>query len=111
MSEQFSESSRSSSETINRRTFAQRILLWITVAAGFLATLAVLVPFVGYLLGPARKNRIRWVKLGSISRFREIPNQTRLETFDNPLGQNWDGVTAHNAVFVRYLGLDREHKD
>ena len=108
MSEQFSESANSP-ETINRRTFSQRILLWITVAAGFLATLAVVIPFVGYLLGPARKNRIRWVNLGRINKFPK--DQTRLETFDNPLGQNWDGVTAHNAVFVRYLGLDRDDKD
>jgi Rieske Fe-S protein len=104
-----SDTSCASEGPINRRTFSQRILLWITVAAGFLATLAVAIPFVGYLMGPARKNRIRWVKLGPVNRFPR--DQTRLETFDNPLGQSWDGITAHNAVFVRYLGLDGNAKD
>ena len=104
-----SSDSTTASEPINRRTFSQRILLWITIAAGSLATLLVAIPFIGYFLGPARKNQIRWVNLGAVSRFPR--DQTRLETFDNPLGEAWDGVTAHNAVFVRYLGLDGNGKD
>jgi menaquinol-cytochrome c reductase iron-sulfur subunit len=98
-------------ENITRRTFSQRLLVWLTACAGLLATLALAIPFVGYLLGPARKNAVRWVNLGPISKFRELRDQTRLETFDNPLAQSWDGVTAHNAVFVRYLGLDQDNKD
>ena len=31
-------------------------------------------------------------------------NETRLETFDNPLGQPWDGMAAHMGVYVRNLG-------
>ncbi len=100
-----------SPETISRRTFSQRLLMWLTAFTGLLATLAVAIPFVGYLLGPARKNAVRWVNLGPISKFRELRDQTRLETFDNPLSQSWDGVTAHNAVFVRYLGMGPDNKD
>jgi Rieske Fe-S protein len=107
MSEQSSEAPPA--EPINRRTFSQRVLLWMAVAAGFVATLAVAIPFVGYLLGPARRNRVRWVNLGSVSKFPR--DQTRLETFENPLGESWDGVTANNGVFVRNLGLDQAGKD
>jgi hypothetical protein len=32
------------------------------------------------------------------------PNQTRLATFDNPLGQPWDGMTAHTGAYVRRTG-------
>jgi len=96
---------------VSQPTFSRRILLWLAIAAGFLATLAVAIPFVGYLFGPVRRNRIRWVNLGPVSRFRLLLNQTRLETFDNPLGQSWDGVTAQNGVFVRYIGLDASNKD
>jgi Rieske Fe-S protein len=102
-------SSPSAAGDDSQRTFSRRILLWLAVAAGFLATLAVAIPFVGFLFGPVRRNRIRWVNLGAISNFPK--DQTRLATFDNPLGQSWDGVTAQNAVFVRYLGLDASNKD
>ncbi|HMF17658.1 MAG TPA: Rieske 2Fe-2S domain-containing protein [Gemmataceae bacterium] len=107
MSEDSSPSS--AAEDVGQPTFSRRLLLWLAIAAGFLATLAVALPFVGYLFGPVRRNRIRWVNLGAISNFPK--DQTRLETFDNPLGQSWDGVTAQNGVFVRYLGLDASNKD
>ena len=31
-------------------------------------------------------------------------NETRLETFDNPLGQPWDGMAARMGVYVRNTG-------
>jgi menaquinol-cytochrome c reductase iron-sulfur subunit len=31
-------------------------------------------------------------------------NETRLVTFDNPIRQPWDGVTARTGVYVRNLG-------
>lgn len=94
---------------MNRRTFGQRLLGWGTMTLGFLAALAFTFPFVGYLLGPARRKAAPWVNLGPITRFPR--NETRLETFNNPLGQAWDGITAHTGVFVRYLGLDAANKE
>jgi menaquinol-cytochrome c reductase iron-sulfur subunit len=93
----------------SRRTFGQRFLLAITGVAGLLATLALGIPFIGYLLGPWRKNPISWVILGPVDKF--PLNQTRLETFDSPLGKNWAGVTSQTGVFVRNLGKDSNAKD
>lgn len=93
-----------------RRTFSQRLLLWLTGAAGLLATLVLALPFVGYLLGPLRKNPVRWVKLGPIDDFTRN-QQTRLETFANPLAQSWDGATGNTGVYVRYTGKDSDNRD
>ena len=54
--------------------------------------------------GPA-SNRINWVPLGPVEDF--PPDETRLVTFDNPLRQPWDGMTAHTGVYVRYEGEGR----
>jgi menaquinol-cytochrome c reductase iron-sulfur subunit len=88
-----------------RRTFLQ----WLTgttaaVAAAFLA-----LPFVAYFLGPLRKIQVPWISLGPTSRFPLA--QTRLATFQNPLGQPWDGMSAHMGVYVRNLGLDDEQRE
>jgi Rieske Fe-S protein len=96
-------------ESPSRRTFGQRFLLGITGVAGLLATLAMGIPFIGYLLGPWRKDPISWVNLGPVDRF--PLNQYRLETFDNPLAKDWAGVTAQTGVFVRYEGKDGNAKD
>lgn len=96
-------------EPVSRRTAFQRILLGITTVVSLLAALALAIPFVGYFLGPARKRTLPWVNLGSISKFPK--NETRLATFDNPLGQSWDGITANTGVYVRYLGKDGDSKD
>ena len=58
--------------------------------------------------GPAQA-KIQWVKLGPPSKF--PPNETRLETFDSPLGQPWDGMTAHTGVYVRYLGKNARQEE
>jgi menaquinol-cytochrome c reductase iron-sulfur subunit len=68
------------------------------------AAVAVAIPFIGYLLGPLRKQASLWVDLGPVSKFPK--GQTRLATFDNPLGEPWAGMTAHTGVYVRYLGKD-----
>jgi menaquinol-cytochrome c reductase iron-sulfur subunit len=96
-------------ENLSRRTLSQKLLLWITGVMGTLAGAAFTIPLVGYLLGAVRKDAVHWVPLGPLSKFPR--DQTRLETFANPLGQDWDGVTAHTGVYVRYLGKDRENKD
>src|SRR5262245_22085886 len=97
-----------------RRTFSQRLLLGIAGLTGALAALVLAIPFIGYLMGPRRKNPIRWVSLGKVAKF--MPRdptrpETLLITFANPLGQRWDGATAQTGVYVRWLSKDREGKD
>ena len=83
----------------------RRFLKFLTAVAGTAATLAVAIPGVGYLAAAARRDKKPpWIGLGNISEFQ--PNETRLKTFDNPLRQPWDGMTAQTGVYVRYLGLD-----
>src|ERR1700686_2568924 len=88
-----------------RRGFFQKILRWTTYAAGAAAAAAVGVPFVGFLLGPLRKNPEKWVSLGPVGRFPE--GETRLATFTNPLGRPWDGKAAHTGVYVRRVDMDK----
>jgi Rieske Fe-S protein len=86
-----------------RRTFFQRLARWATVGFGAAATLAVAVPLVRYILGPAlRRQPVRWVNLGPVGKF--PVNETRLETFVTPLRQPWDGMTANTGVYVRNRG-------
>lgn len=82
----------------SRRSF----LKWLTFTIGGAATTLLAVPFVGYLFGALRKHKAEWVELGPASRF--PPNETRLETFDNPLGPPWDAMAARMGVYVRNLG-------
>jgi Rieske Fe-S protein len=80
-----------------RRTF----MGWVTYALTALATLALAIPFVGYILG-TRKRGVKWVSLGAVSSF--PANETRMVTFSNPLRQPWDGMTSETGVYVRYQG-------
>ena len=91
-----------------RRTFLQRLMLWGTIAAGALATIALSIPLVGYLLGALFKREKDWVRLGPIDQF--PPGETKLKTFTNPLSQPWDGMVAHTGCFVRYLGKDEQQQ-
>jgi len=88
-----------------RRSF----LKWLTYGSGALAAAVLGIPFVGYLFGALRKHEVEWVKLGPLSQF--PPNETRLETFVNNLGQPWDGMAAHMGVYVRNLGKDSAQRD
>jgi len=98
-------------EGLPRRTFFQRLLVWTTAVMGLLAAAALAIPFVGYLMGAVRRNPTRWVNLGPISEERFPQDQTRLVTFQNPLGQRWDGLTAQSGVYVRYLGKDPQNEE
>ena len=91
---------QSAAAPLERRAFFR----WLTYGLGALAAAVVGIPFAGYLLG-FRKRQVQWVNLGPVSKF--PPNETRLETFDNPIRQPWDGITAYTGVYVRNLG----HKD
>jgi Rieske Fe-S protein len=74
-----------------------------------MAAFAFAIPYLGYLLAAVRKSPVKWVNLGPVTKF--PLNETRLETFDNPIRQPWDGMTAHIGVYVRNLGPDPEKKD
>jgi len=86
-----------------RRTFFQ----WVTYGLSAVAAIVLGVPLIGYFFG-LRKREVRWVTLGEVERF--PVNETRLKTFDNPLRQPWDGITAFTGVYVRNLGVDEHGK-
>lgn len=88
-----------------RRSF----FAWLTYGLGAVASAALGVPFIGYLLGSLRPDPVKWVKLGSVVKF--PPNETRLATFDNPIHQPWDGMAANTGVYVRNLGKDDKQQD
>jgi menaquinol-cytochrome c reductase iron-sulfur subunit len=88
-----------------RRNFFE----WIVYGVGAIAALMVGVPFVGYLFGALRKPPVKWVLLGPVSKF--PLGETRLATFDNPIREPWDGMTARTGVYVRNLGKGADQKD
>ena len=92
-----------------RRSFFERSLLYITGLVGLFATMAISIPYVGYFLGPLKKKAGPWVNLGPVDKF--PVSETRYATFDNPLQQSWDGMTAHTGVYVRNQGKDQRGKD
>ena len=71
---------------------------WFSAGVSAVGTMIVLLPFISYVLG-LRKRHIPWVRLGVVANFPR--DETRLVTFDNPLCQPWDGLTAHIGVYVR----------
>jgi Rieske Fe-S protein len=93
-----------------RRIFFQRLARWITLGVGGLAAAVFGVPMAGFLFG-ARKKKFpdQWVRLGAVTTFPS--NETRLVTFESPLRQPWDGMTANTGVFVRYQGRDDKDQD
>jgi Rieske Fe-S protein len=89
---------------LRRRSFFQ----WVTGGLSAAAAAVLGVPLSGYFLG-VRKRESHWVSLDEVERF--PVNETRLTTFDNPLRQPWDGMTALTGVYVRNLGADGQGKD
>ncbi len=71
---------------------------WLTGIIAALAGVVAAIPLVGYFV-ERRARVIRWVAVGRVEEFPE--NETRMVTFDNPLRQSWDGITAHTGVYVR----------
>jgi menaquinol-cytochrome c reductase iron-sulfur subunit len=94
--------SPSDSERPSRRNFLFR---WATRALGALASAAVGLPLVGYLLGSRRQDE-QWVGLGRVEDF--TAGETRLVTFETPLRQPWDGMAAMTGVYVRRQAPDGE---
>ncbi len=89
---------------IGRRKFFQ----WLTCAVGTVAAAIVGVPVVGFLLG-LKKRPVKWVPLGAVKDFAD--DETRMVTFDTPLQQPWDGMTAHTGVYVSFQCKDKKPKD
>ena len=86
-----------------RRAFLQ---LALTAGAGAAATAAVGVPFAGYLAGDVEREPAPWVPLGPVEKF--PVNETRLETFVNPIHEPWDGMAKKAGAYVRNLGPDEK---
>jgi Rieske Fe-S protein len=91
--------------SLETTSLRRHFLKWATFAIGGAASVLVAIPFVGYLFGALRKREVQWVPLGAASRF--PVNETRLETFENPLGAPWDGMAARMGVYVRNLGDEK----
>jgi menaquinol-cytochrome c reductase iron-sulfur subunit len=88
----------------NRRTFFQ----WLTYSLGAVAAALVGVPFINFFF-KTPKWPVAWVTLGPVAKF--PVDETRLVTFDNPIREPWDGITAQTGVYVRYEGKDQDAKD
>jgi Rieske Fe-S protein len=93
---------KSSGAPLERRTFLQ----WVTYGLSAVAALVLAIPLLGYFLG-LRKRKVLWITLDQVDKF--PLNETRLKTFNNPLRQPWDGMTAQTGVYVRYLGENDQH--
>jgi Rieske Fe-S protein len=80
---------------------------WLALILGGLATAALGIPLVGYLLGPLfQRKPDQWVDAGAVSDF--PLNQTREIIFSNPDRQPLDGATGGATAYVRYLGHDSQ---
>ena len=83
-----------------RRTFLQ----WLSYGLGGVAAALAGIPFVGFLLRTP-KWPPEWVTLGPLEKF--PVGETRMVTFDNPIREPWDGITANTGVYVRYEGKEK----
>jgi Rieske Fe-S protein len=90
---------------VERRTF----LKVVTGLLGGVAAAMVAIPGLGYLAAAFRRPTKKPVLLGPVKSF--PLNETRLVTFNNPLAQEWDGITAKTGVFVRYLGRNEKFEE
>ncbi len=94
-------------KTDEPETMRRRLLRWCALGLGAVASAAMGIPVVGYLLGIVLKPEAdEWIDLGPISQFPE--KQTRLKDFDLPRTQAWDGPTKRASAYVRNLGVVKE---
>lgn len=84
-------------KTLSRRS----LLLKLGILFNGAVAIAVIVPVVDYLIGPALKKHQynKWISLGSIDQF--PVGQTRLAKFQNPNALEWDGDTGKTPCWVR----------
>jgi Rieske Fe-S protein len=88
----------------SRRAFLFRLALFMNAAVGVVLG----VPIIGYLLGPALKNRTdnsQWIRLGPLTDF--PVGQTRLAAFRNPITTRWDGETGNIPCWVRRVSQEK----
>ena len=80
------------------------VLLKIGIALNALVGIAITIPVIGYVIGPAIRKKgfyKSWITLGNLDRY---PNgQTRLATFVTPYRTPDDGATDNTACWVRRL--------
>jgi menaquinol-cytochrome c reductase iron-sulfur subunit len=104
MGPEIDRTTQSSPNGYGRRTFVQ----WLTYGLGGLAAVIAGVPIIGFFLRTPKGPR-EWVTLGRVDAF--PVDETRMVTFDNPIREPWDGITAHTGVYVRYEGKDQKQED
>jgi Rieske Fe-S protein len=84
----------------SRRVFLFKLSILLNAAVGVVLG----VPLIGYLLGPALKNKAgdtSWISLGSIGDF--PVSETRLVSYRNPFTTAWDGETGDVPCWVRRM--------
>lgn len=84
----------------------RRLLQWCAFGFGAVASAAMGIPIVGYLLGILLKPKPdEWINLGSLDQF--PAGQTRLKNFDipNQPGRQvpWNGETKRTSAYVRHI--------
>jgi len=83
---------------LGRRTFFQ----WLTYGLSAIAAGVLSMPLIGYFVG-VRKRDVHWVSLDEVERF--PINETRLQTFDNPLTETVAVTTTPPSPTVSMLTL------
>lgn len=81
----------------------RQILQWTAAGLGALATAALSIPLIGYVVGAVvRRQPDTWVDLGPLEKFPE--KQTLLVDFVIPQMQPWDGESRKTSAYVRRIG-------
>jgi Rieske Fe-S protein len=80
----------------------RRLLQWFALGAGTLATVALGIPIVGYLIGALiRRPSGEWIDVGAVKTFPE--RQTRMVEFEDPRTQPWDGLCRKASAYIRHV--------
>ncbi|HUK52127.1 MAG TPA: Rieske 2Fe-2S domain-containing protein [Candidatus Binatia bacterium] len=79
------------------------VLMKLGILFNAIAGVVLAIPIVRYVLSPVSRGRKgayeSWLPLGRLEQF--PPGQTRLATYENPVLNAWDGMTADVACWVR----------
>lgn len=86
-------------------------LLISTIGSGVIATILLVVPVLGYVLGALfqkRKSIDRPIELDAVDSFPQ--GKTRFVVFRNPLSRPWDGDTGNVAVYVKRASKEEKEE-